>query len=286
MSYTTEQRGAKYTTDFAVFFKDASGSYVSPFHDIPTWADEEKGIVNMVCEVPRWSNAKMEISTGDKLNPIKQDIKKGKPRFVHNCFPHHGYIWNYGAVPQTWENPDAKDDHTGENGDNDPIDICDLSDKVAEIGEIRQVKVLGVLAMIDDGETDWKLLGIDVNDPRAETLNDVADIEKVMRGYLAATVEWFRIYKIPAGKPENRFAFNGEAKDKSFAMSVIREARAQWQKLNAGETVHAKIEPNGTTTGTAAISQDEAKAIVAATPAATEDAPLDPSVNQWHYITL
>ena len=101
-----------------------------------------------------------------------------------------------------------------------------------------------------------------------------------------ATVEWFRIYKIPAGKPENRFAFNGEAKDKSFAMSVIREARAQWQKLNAGETVHAKIEPNGTTTGTAAISQDEAKAIVAATPAATEDAPLDPSVNQWHYITL
>ena len=43
--------------------------------------------------------------------------------------------------------------------------------QVAEIGEIRQVKVLGVLAMIDDGETDWKLLGIDVNDPRAETLN-------------------------------------------------------------------------------------------------------------------
>ena len=21
-------------------------------------------------------------------------------RFVHNCFPHHGYIWNYGCVPQ------------------------------------------------------------------------------------------------------------------------------------------------------------------------------------------
>ena len=24
-------------------------------------------------------------------------------RFVANCFPHHGYIWNYGAIPQTWE---------------------------------------------------------------------------------------------------------------------------------------------------------------------------------------
>ena len=29
-----------------------------------------------------------------------------------------------------------------------------------------------------------------------------------------ATVDWFRIYKVPAGKPENEFAFNGEAKNK------------------------------------------------------------------------
>ena len=56
----------------------------------------------MVVEVPRWSNAKLEISLGEKLNPVKQDIKKGKLRFVANCFPHHGYIWNYGALPQTW----------------------------------------------------------------------------------------------------------------------------------------------------------------------------------------
>ena len=34
------------------------------------------------------------------MNPIKQDIKKGKLRFVNNCFPYHGYIWNYGALPQ------------------------------------------------------------------------------------------------------------------------------------------------------------------------------------------
>ena len=24
-------------------------------------------------------------------------------RYVKNFFPHHGYIWNYGAIPQTWE---------------------------------------------------------------------------------------------------------------------------------------------------------------------------------------
>jgi hypothetical protein len=54
----------------------------------------------MIVEVPRWTNAKMEISKEEPFNPIKQDIKRGKLRFVRNCFPHHGYIWNYGAFPQ------------------------------------------------------------------------------------------------------------------------------------------------------------------------------------------
>lgn len=40
------------------------------------------------------------MSTKGKLNFIKQDEKKGKMRFVGNIFPHHGYIWNYGAFPQ------------------------------------------------------------------------------------------------------------------------------------------------------------------------------------------
>jgi hypothetical protein len=54
----------------------------------------------MIVEIPRWTNAKLEISKDEEFNPIKQDVKKGKLRFVRNCFPHHGYIWNYGALPQ------------------------------------------------------------------------------------------------------------------------------------------------------------------------------------------
>lgn len=41
-----------------------------------------------------------QISKEETLNPIKQDVKKGKLRFVRNCFPHKGYLWNYGAFPQ------------------------------------------------------------------------------------------------------------------------------------------------------------------------------------------
>lgn len=42
----------------------------------------------------------LQISKEDTLNPILQDTKKGKLRFVRNCFPHKGYLWNYGAFPQ------------------------------------------------------------------------------------------------------------------------------------------------------------------------------------------
>lgn len=42
----------------------------------------------------------LQISKEELLNPIKQDVKKGKLRFVRNCFPHKGYLWNYGAFPQ------------------------------------------------------------------------------------------------------------------------------------------------------------------------------------------
>ena len=48
-----------------------------------------------------------------------------------------------------------------------------------------QVKVLGVLAMIDDGELDWKVLAINANDPLAAQLNDVGDVESKCPGYIS-----------------------------------------------------------------------------------------------------
>lgn len=42
----------------------------------------------------------MEVATDEKLNPIKQDVKKGALRF----YPYN-INWNYGLLPQTWEDP-------------------------------------------------------------------------------------------------------------------------------------------------------------------------------------
>jgi inorganic pyrophosphatase len=56
-------------------FSAKDGQVVSPFHDIPLWADKSKNLVNMVVEIPRGSNPKLEISRDEPLNPIKQDVK-------------------------------------------------------------------------------------------------------------------------------------------------------------------------------------------------------------------
>jgi inorganic pyrophosphatase len=44
------------------------------------------------------------------------------------------------------------------------------------------------------------------------------------------------IYKIPDGKPENTFAFSGEAKNKKYATEIIHECHEAWRRLITGES--------------------------------------------------
>ena len=143
----------------------------------------------VTCSDGRCTLLSLQIKLSEALNPIMQDVKNGKVRFVNNCFPNHGYIWNYGALPQvsvcvcvcvcarvracvhahvythacvlcvdicmvllqTWEDPSYVDPNTQAKGDNDPLDVCEIGQRVWARGDVRQVKVLGTLALIDEG---------------------------------------------------------------------------------------------------------------------------------------
>lgn len=59
--YTTRKVGAPYTLEHRVYI-EKDGVPVSPFHDIPLYANAEQTILNMVVEIPRWTNAKQEVS--------------------------------------------------------------------------------------------------------------------------------------------------------------------------------------------------------------------------------
>ncbi len=138
---------------------------ISPWHDIPLYNSD--GTLNYVCEIPKWSRAKNEIATGELYNPIKQDIKNGLLR---------EYKWgdmmiNYGAFPRTWEDPGHISVDTNGKGDNDPLDVVEIGMRQYKTGSIVKVKVLGVFAMIDDGETDWKVVCIAAEDPISDLMN-------------------------------------------------------------------------------------------------------------------
>lgn len=232
----------------------------------------------MVVEIPRFSNGKFEISKEIPFNPISQDVKKGKVRFVNNIFPFRGYIHNYGAIPQTWEDPTSShqvDRKHSLKGDNDPLDCCEIGSKVFAMGDIKTVKILGSLALIDDGELDWKVIVINVEDPLASRVNTLQDVDIHFPGILGATKAWFRDYKIPAGKPSNKFAFDGQYKGVSDTIKIIESCHESWTNLVSGNVeTNGVILPQIKKAGQGVFMDDNLE----------PDSPIPSEVDKWFYI--
>lgn len=233
-SYSNTIKGEENSTGFRVFFNDKSGATVSPWHDIPLYTDD--GLLNFVCEIPKETSAKMEVATDEENTPIKQDIKKGNLRF----YPYN-INWNYGLLPQTWEDPDHKSaDLDGIAGDNDPVDVVEIGSSTLKMGGVYKVKPLGVYAMIDDGELDWKVIAINVDDPKASVVNDVEDVEREFPGELEKIMVWFRDYKMPDGKPQNAYGYDNKCMNKEFTMGVISETNEFYKALKAGSRANTE----------------------------------------------
>jgi inorganic pyrophosphatase len=209
-----------------------NAAVVSLWNDVPLYemlADKPTGNVNFVCEIPKTTRKKYEIATDEVGNPIKQDEKKG----VLREFKLGDLHFNYGCLPRTWEDPAHISADTGCQGDNDPIDVCEIGLRLVPTGGVRTVKVLGILAMIDEGETDWKVVAIDVTDPWAASMNDIEDVDTIMPGALSMIREWFRLYKVPDGKPENKFGLDERFESREYALKVIEETHQAWKQLQS-----------------------------------------------------
>jgi len=218
------------THEYRVYFTNKAGDIISAINDIPLWVDKQQSIARMVVEIPRGTHPKLEMATASPLNPIKQDVKKGALRSIHDAYP-----FNYGAFPQTWEDPLFTDSRTQAKGDFDPIDVCEIGTTIFKTGDVIHVKILGVWAMIDDGETDWKILAINVDDVNASKYNDIADVPKEA---VAKVFTFLRDYKIPSGSGPNQFAFNSELQPKALALEVTEETHQHWHDAVVGKSTN------------------------------------------------
>eukprot|EP00580_Thalassiosira_gravida_P000555 CAMPEP_0201608642 /NCGR_PEP_ID=MMETSP0492-20130828/8490_1 /ASSEMBLY_ACC=CAM_ASM_000837 /TAXON_ID=420259 /ORGANISM="Thalassiosira gravida, Strain GMp14c1" /LENGTH=276 /DNA_ID=CAMNT_0048073535 /DNA_START=59 /DNA_END=889 /DNA_ORIENTATION=+ len=229
--YSTEVSGEAATESFRLSFGEGDAT-ISPWHDIPLKGSAD-GTYNAVIEIPKMTKAKMEVATKEENNPIAQDIKKG------NLRDYHGPIfWNYGCLPQTWEDPNVEHPELKCFGDDDPIDVVEIGSKSLAMGTVQEVKPLGVIAMIDDGELDWKVIAIATDDELAKEYNDIDDVPDAVKDGIR---EWFRWYKTPDDKPLNGFGFDEKWLDAKEAGEVIEETHVAWQKLRSGETEAGKL---------------------------------------------
>jgi inorganic pyrophosphatase len=225
--------GAMDTLEYRLLAKKADDRCISLWHDIklyPFDGAKDRNIVNMVNEIPRCTRKKYEIATNEINNPIKQDVKKGKLRE----FLKGDLYFNYGCLPRTWEDPDTEHPDAKARGDNDPLDVCEIGMRILKVGEVCSVKILGTLCLIDEGEADWKMVAISTSDPWCELLNDIDDLEEKLPGTVNSIREWFRTYKIPDGKPENKFGLEGRCMNAAYAMGVVHETHEAWRNLVLG----------------------------------------------------
>ena len=83
--------GAPFTLEHRVYF-EMDGVPCSPFHDIPLYANEQQTILNMVVEIPRWTNAKQEVSWHPKN---RSTLRPPGAYIPSKPFP----SWRHGASP-------------------------------------------------------------------------------------------------------------------------------------------------------------------------------------------
>jgi len=210
-------------------FRLTSTKYTSWWHDVPLRPSGEADdslVVNMVTEIPMYMTAKMEVTKEARQNAIAQDLNKdGSPRYYSYGTP----FFNYGLIPQTWEDPDLKSP-AGHGGDNDPIDIIEFGAGPLQMGSITPCRILGSLELIDEGETDHKVMCIALSDPDASRIHSLADLDIVKPGTVDKFKDWLKRYKTSDGKPENSLA-SETPRSTVEALGVVKEGNARWQVL-------------------------------------------------------
>ncbi|WP_321422123.1 inorganic diphosphatase [uncultured Methanobacterium sp.] len=122
--------------------------------DIPTGPSVPQ-VVYAVIEIPKGSRNKYEYDKDKEAFALDRVLYS----------PIH-YPAEYGIIPKTlWD-------------DGDPMDILVVMEQPTFPGCVIETRIIGVMKMIDGGESDDKILGVPVNDPKFKDVQDISDMPK------------------------------------------------------------------------------------------------------------
>lgn len=159
-------------------------------------------VVNVVVEIPKGSHNKYEYD--EETGVFKLD------RVLYS--PMH-YPLDYGFIPQT------------RSEDGDHLDALIIGSDPVFTGCVVDMRPIGVFHMIDSGEPDAKILGVQAKNPRFESINDLSDVELHNPHLLKEIAHFFKVYKDLQGKEVEIKGWEG----KEAAIAEIKKSQEAYK---------------------------------------------------------
>lgn len=147
-----------------------------------------------VVEIPKGSKKKYEL-----------DKETGLIILDRILYTSTHYPANYGFIPRTY------------GDDLDPLDVLILCSEPLEPLTLVRCFPIGVIAMMDNGRHDEKIIAIPFNDP---TYKDYKDISELPKHIFEEMSHFFSVYKALEGKE----TAVDEVEDAAKAVEIIQQA--------------------------------------------------------------
>ncbi|HEU5121577.1 MAG TPA: inorganic diphosphatase [Candidatus Saccharimonadales bacterium] len=173
---------------------------MADFNQILTPGNVDKGVINVVVEIPAGSAHKIEwnrelaVMQLDRVEPAIF----AKPT-------------NYGFIPQTLDE------------DGDELDVLVITDEPLPTGLFMEAKVIGVMKFVDDGEVDDKVVVVPADDRNAG--NAITSLEDLPTQLIKQIEHHFNHYKDLKKPGSTKVESWGDSEE---AKQVIRESIERW----------------------------------------------------------
>ncbi|KKR89103.1 MAG: Inorganic pyrophosphatase [Candidatus Wolfebacteria bacterium GW2011_GWA2_42_10] len=158
---------------------------------------------NVIVEIPKNSQNKYEF-----------DEESGMIKLDRVLFSPMHYPTDYGFIPETL------------SADGDHLDTLVFGSDPLFPGCAVKVRPIGILKMVDNGDEDYKILGVQVDNPRFDNIKDIEDIKATHEHSLKEIAHFFEAYKELEGKKVKIFGWEGSVKAKE-EINKAREAYKQ-----------------------------------------------------------